>query len=179
MAVRCLAQWQGLFQRDPVYETPSLTPDLVREDGTELKVSIKELFNFQKGHSSEKLLWEVIILYRQWIHNCEEEIRLLDNKYRPAAERHLAACKKSRTGWSKVYVSIKNEEACLAFRFGKSSYVLQQLTGSTVRKASLDSNRLEFTPSYKRPDPNVLPEGKGYWRYPNGFFLNKYCFQPR
>jgi hypothetical protein len=152
----------------PVFETPSITPDVLRPDGTPIDVSMAALAGRDKENDGMADLDAVVTSYQQWIKEKTEQIALLDRKYRDAAERHMQQCcqcaERMRDG---IQFLLTNVRAMRAFRLANEVVLLQQLHSRRESRAlSYDAKakRTFFNEPYSDPDPLSPPPGRGKWR---------------
>lgn len=151
----------------PQYETPSVTPDIVRKDGSELKVPMALLAGLIERQDGFEVLEEVIREYEYWAAERTHEIGTLPAEHRPTAERHIAACtdaaKRMRRGLAYLR---ENPIARKAFRLANYAMVLQRHQSvRDGRSAALPPGalRFSFTPEYE-PVSNFRHKLKGSWR---------------
>lgn len=152
----------------PVCETPSITPDIKRKDGSRLEIPMKTLAGLVAGNDGMNDLSALVGEYESWIERRRIEVGTLAEKYRAAAERHLDECtrcaERMRDGLE--YLE-SNEQARLAFQLANHAVLMQQARSDREpRKVSYDgrAQRLIFSAPY--PEPDLLnPEGeRGKWR---------------
>lgn len=151
----------------PLVETPSITPDIKRADGTPMEVSMADLAGLT-ANSSFEALTEIIELYEKWIDEQNEEIAGLEDTLQSTAQRHLTECSRSvarmRAGLD--YLT-HNAQAQKAFRLANHAILLQQLCSRREpRKISYDSKTfsLHFSEPYQEPDIQNNGSGRGKWR---------------
>jgi len=77
----------------PVFETPSITPDITRHDGTPVEIPMAPLAGLVEGDDGIEALNELIQLYEEWIQEKESEIPLLEPGYHDAANRYMIECR--------------------------------------------------------------------------------------
>lgn len=151
----------------PICETPSITPDIEREDETPLEIPMKTLAGLVAGEDGTAELSALVGEYERWIERRRSEIKRLDAKYRPAAERHLAECARSsarmRDGLDYLQQDAK---ARLAFQLANRAVLMQQARSQREpRYVTYDarSQRLVFSEPHPKPDL-LQTEGRGKWR---------------
>lgn len=174
----CAADWNRVVQDEraswisaeclPSFEVPSTTPEIRREDGTPLQVSMAALAGLVPGDDGYQALSEVIALYSEWIDKKRKEVVVLPQQYRDAAALHLDQCtrclKRMQTG---LQYLLTNETAKRAFQLANHAILLQQLhSRRESRQISFDdkANRLRFSEAYAEPDPRQPTADRGMWR---------------
>ena len=174
----CAADWTMSLERTraasvsaeclPVFETPSITPDVRRPDGTPIDVSMSALAGLDQGNDGMADLDAVVTSYEQWIEQKRTEISLLDAKHRRAAERHLEQCSRcaERMRDGIEFLGL-NPRAMRAFKLANEAVLLQQLhSRRESRPLSYDAKakRTFFAEPYSAPNPLSPPLGRGKWR---------------
>ena len=151
----------------PVYEVPSITPDITKEDGTRLEVSMQELAGLVEGRTGLDSLKEVIDEYSKWIRKQEEILRGLPDELKDVGEKHLSECQLALTRMNEGFQCLvdnsteENRMIAHAFRLANHAMYLQQTRGSrTVRKLQYDSGSQSLVLS--EPFEPMLSRGK--WR---------------
>ena len=159
----------------PEFETPSVTPNLQRPDGTPLEVSMAALAGLVPGDDGFGALLEVIDRYEVWIEERELEIPGLPAEHEGAASHHLQECRgcveRMRRGLE--YLS-RDEKAKKAFMLANHAVLLQQIcTQGETRVATYDSRqqRITFSDTYSDPVALAPPPGRGFWRGFQAAFL--------
>ncbi len=152
----------------PSFETPSITPDIKRKDGSPLEVSMAAIAGIIPGEDGLAALSEVINFYEQWIVEKKKNIQHLDKFYVPAATRHIDECSRCamriRDGF--LYLS-QNQMALKAFQLMNHAMLLQQICSrQNLRSVNYDraAQRLTFSEKYSEPDPSSASGGIGKWR---------------
>lgn len=152
----------------PVFETPSITPDVRRADGTPIDVSMAALAGLDQGDDGLADLDAVVTSYEEWIQQKEDEIALLEGKYREAAERHMERCsrcaERMRDG---IQFLRTTPRAMRAFRLANEAVLLQQMHSRRESRAlcyDAKAKRTFFAEPYSAPDPLSPPPGRGKWR---------------
>ena len=151
----------------PIVETPSITPDIRRADGSPIEVSMADLAGLTNNNGFEALS-EIIELYEKWIDERNQEIPFLGDKYQSAALRHLEDCKRSVGRMKAGLDYLQTDQMALkAFRLANQAILLQQLCSRREpRKINIDPKNfsISFSEDYKEPNiKNSLP-GRGKWR---------------
>ena len=152
----------------PEVETPSITPNVLRKDGTPVEVRMAALAGHIPGDDGFAALSEVVDLYEEWVEERESEIPDLPEQHRTSASRHLEECRRCirRMRLGLDYLK-KNERARRAFMLANHAVLLQQIcTQREVRKASYDGRqqRIAFSEDYRDPSSVIVPSGRGFWR---------------
>jgi hypothetical protein len=174
----CAADWTTNAKRTralsisgeclPVFETPSVTPDIRRPDRTAIDVPMAVLAGLASSNDGFSELEDVVGAYEQWIADRRKEIPLLDVRYRAAAERHLKECDRCARRMHDGIGFLKSDPLAMrAFRLANEAVLLQQLHSRREPRSVLyDSRtrRLAFSEPYIAPDPRVEMPGRGKWR---------------
>lgn len=152
----------------PRFETPSVTPDILRPDGTPLRVRMATLAGLGSGEDDFRELSEVVDLYEGWIAGKREEILALEERYRAAAERHMGECARAAARMRKGLDHLRRDTAALrAFRLANHAILLQQIRSRREPRRmqyNEDAQRIEFSEGYVDPDPLAPDSGRGSWR---------------
>ena len=152
----------------PEFETPSITPDVRRHDGTKVEVPMLALAGLVHGDDGFAALSEVVDLYDGWVGERGLDIQRLPKEHRSAASQHLDECSRCirRMRLGLEYLR-KDEKARRAFMLANHAVLLQQIcTHGEVRKASYDDLklRIHFSEDYRDPSGLEIPSGRGSWR---------------
>lgn len=148
----------------PEYETPSITPDIVLEDGTALTVSMKQLAGTEPGGMAQ--LERVLAEYAGWIERRSAQAAELDGDFRTTAERHMVECaralKRMREGLE--LVRDPGSKIGKAFRLANAAMFKQQLrSGAELRTTQLVDGRIHV--EGEPPDETAAAQqGRGAWR---------------
>ena len=152
----------------PTYETPSITADIKRKDGSPIEVSMAQLAGLVAGNDGFDALSELVDRYEEWIAEKGDELNRLPHEYKEIAEIHLTRCaecaQRMREGLSYL---VKNSNARRAFELANHAILLQQICGQQELreiKYNAESLLFEFSRDYEKPQPGMPPEGKGQWR---------------
>ncbi|WP_340033948.1 helicase-related protein [Paenibacillus sp. FSL H3-0302] len=148
----------------PSYETKSMTPDITRDDGTDIVVSMRDLAGIDPTNNGMNQLEEIVRLYEKWIKKRWEEAKKLDSTLTPAAERNLQECDKCVKRMKQGLEYLKDPIVLSAFRLANEAMLLQQVTGGVIREAELADEAISFSSPYRTPDLTVIPESRGKWR---------------
>ncbi len=151
----------------PVTETPSITPDISREDGTPIEVPMAPLAGLKDGDDGLGTVSEVIDLYERWIGEKRDEIASLDGEYREAAARHMEECARSAERMREGLAYLRSDGRALrAFQLANHAILLQQVRARLKpRDAQYDPKAafVGFPGDY--PNPGSLGSGnRGKWR---------------
>lgn len=173
----CSADWSAAeegrvrsvnAQSLPATETPSITPDIYRADGSAVQVPMTPLAGLKPGDDGFAALEEVVDLYEGWIIDQQGVVASLEIEHRETADRHLEECRRSSRRMREGLNYLRTDVAALrAFRLANHAMLLQQIrVGGEPRFASLDSvaERIRFSEGYPNPDPANPGEGRGSWR---------------
>jgi hypothetical protein len=150
----------------PAFETPSITPEIRRADGSAVEVPMANLAGLVRGNDGNASLSEIVELYRNWIKLREDDLERLDNRYVAAARGHLEQCKRCVSRIREGLDFLREDPlAAKAFRLANESILIQQLRASrTTRGVQLNEARLVFD----RPAPEIDmirgAPGRGNWR---------------
>ena len=152
----------------PEFETPSITPDVRRKDGTSVEVPMAALAGLVPGDDGFAALSEVVDLYERWVGEREQEISGLPELHKTAASLHLEECRRciKRMRLGLEYLR-NNKKARKAFMLSNHAVLLQQIcTQGEVRTASYDARqgRINFSEGYRDPSGLEPPRGRGSWR---------------
>ena len=152
----------------PEFETPSITPNLRRVDGTPLEVSMAALAGLIPEDDGFAALLEVIDLYEGWVEEREQEVLELPEMHESAASRHLEECRRCVERMRRGLEYLRTEErARKAFMLANHAVLLQQIcTQGQTRAASYDGRqqRIAFSDAYSDPSALTPPPGRGFWR---------------
>lgn len=171
----CAADWSEVINDKvktvqtsflPSYETKSMTPDIKRDDGTDIVVSMKDLAGLNPNQGGYERLEEIVRLYEKWV-----ELRWIDaGKFKQdstlysAAEKNLQECDKCVKRMRKGLEYLKKPEVSRAFRLANQAMLLQQLVGGSLRTAEVIDETIRFSSPYLAPDLTALSNNKGNWR---------------
>ncbi|MFG2794598.1 helicase-related protein [Streptomyces sp. NPDC048419] len=148
----------------PEYETPSITPDIVLEDGTALTVSMRQLAGAEPGGMAQ--LERVLTEYAGWIEKRREQAAALEGEFRTTAERHMTECTRAleRMREGLELVRDPDSEIGKAFRLANAAMYKQQLrSGAELRTTQLVDERIHV--EGEPPDEaGTEAKGRGAWR---------------
>lgn len=153
----------------PEYEVPSITSDIIKEDGSKLEVPMAELAGL-RGENGLVYLEELITLYQRWIENQKENIVELSNIYKQAGIENIKNCedavKRMKEGLD--YLKDKDNPIILkAFQLANHAILLQQIQSKVDKRlVRYDSEKemILFDGKYNEPDPLKPGIGRGKWR---------------
>jgi hypothetical protein len=153
----------------PTFETPSITPDITRENGSKLEVPMAPLAGLVPGEDGLAALEEVVNLYEEWISAKKAEIASLEEKYQDAANAHMDECERAAQRMRTGLTYLQNDDtARRAFQLANHAIFLQQISSSRrePRRVQYDSKAKRYTFSEPYQAPNLLQTGteRGKWR---------------
>jgi hypothetical protein len=160
----------------PVYEAPSVTPDVDLEDGGRLEVAMGPLAGLAPDDDGLDSLEQLVTEYRTWISRRRSEIPE-SSRFAEVAARHLDLCAEMADRMSLGLERLRNDAVALrAFRLANQAILDQQLHSvGNERKTTVDkSNRwvIESRP----PVPDWRESKRGRWRaFQIGFLLASLC----
>lgn len=174
----CAAGWTADSQRTqcsevrgeplPVVETPSITSEVNRADGSDVKVPMAPLAGLVGSDDGSRSLGEVIDLYERWIERREAESLLLGERHRRTAIRHLEACREVATRMREGFDLIRTDKHVRqAFVLANRAVLLQQVhSAGTTRNLLYDTRGkvVRLSEPRRTADPLVPPPGRGAWR---------------
>ncbi len=174
----CAADWSDEKQESkaafvsaecfPVCETPSITPDVIRGDGSRLEIPMKTLAGLVADGDGFTELSTLIVEYEAWLIQRGKDVEGLADQYKPAADRHLAECARCVERMRDGLEYLKsNDQALLAFRLANHAVLIQQARSEREpRKITYDgrAQRLAFSEPYPEPNLLELEGGRGKWR---------------
>lgn len=152
----------------PTCETPSITPDIKRADGTRIEVPMAQLAGLIPSDDGFEALTEVVALYETWIEERRLEVATLADRYQPAARRHLDECRRCVARMKNGLEYLRRDSRALrAFQLANHAILLQQMrTRREPRRVHYDAvtRHLAFSEPYADPDPRGVGGGRGRWR---------------
>lgn len=151
----------------PTFETPSITPDIRREDGSPITVSMSELAAMNSADDFGQLE-ELVKCYQKWISDKTQEAEALPGRLKTAALRNLGLCSSCARRMKAGINHLKSDRVALrAFCLANEAILLQQLQSrGPFRRAAYDPKlmALRFSLPYREPDLARIPVGRGMWR---------------
>ncbi len=153
----------------PAIETPSITPDILDENGDELRISMAALAGIVDGVDGHDSLEKLIRSYENWISQKEKELETLETgELRAAGQRHIMDCRYCATRMRNGLNYLKSDKtARRAFQLANRAVLFQQIhSRPEVRRWTFDekNKRSAFLEPYEKPDPLKGNSSKGYWR---------------
>ncbi|MEV0580015.1 helicase-related protein [Streptomyces sp. NPDC050392] len=148
----------------PEYEAPSITPDIVLEDGTALTVSMAQLAGIEPGGITQ--LEKVLTEYARWIEVRKVQAAELEEQFRPTAERHVAECARALERMREGLELVREPHSHVgrAFRLANAAMLKQQLrSGAELRTTQILDGRIHVAGG--PPDEEAAARaGRGNWR---------------
>jgi len=152
----------------PAVDNPSITPQVLRGDGTELRVPMAPLAGLISGHDGMAALTEVIALYREWVSHREQEIAALDERHQAAGVRHMKNCHALAERMQEGLELIRSDSLiATAFRLANHAVLLQQVHSAGGTRNLIYDERLNLVrhaTARRDADPLAPPPGRGMWR---------------
>jgi len=152
----------------PQFETPSITPEILRPDGSPLEVPMATLAGLDKTRDGFAEMSELVKLYEKWIERQDIETASLAAEYRPAAARHILDCQRALDRMKEGLAYLQaDKQALFAFRLANKAVLMQQLRNRREpRKISYSQKEKRIKFSEPPPEANLaaIPVGKGQWR---------------
>ena len=152
----------------PVVETPSVTPEVFRPDGSEVRIPMAPLAGLIEGDDGIGSLSELIDLYESWIADRVGEVPMLAPSHQAAARRHLAECTAAAYRMREGLALIREPGLIReAFVLANRAVLLQQVhSAGTTRELTYDdqARRLVLSEPKRVADPLQPPPGRGAWR---------------
>lgn len=158
----------------PLVETPTITPDIARPDGTLLVASMPALAGLVAGDDGFAPVEEIITRYEGWITARRAEIAKLAPGYRAAGTRHLDQCAAAAGRMRDGLTFLRGDPSALrAFQLANHAVLLQQVLRQTPRETSfVPGSGYAFSEPHALPDALHPPAGRGDWRaFQIGFLL--------
>ena len=152
----------------PVFDTPSITPDVWDDKGNPIRVQMAPLTGLVAGEDGFKSLESVVASYESWIAKKKGEIAELDTLYQETAVSHLENCKRCA---DRMKVGIQflrtNPVAFQAFQLANRAILLQQIHSRLEPRKIIyneKEKRITFSDEFVEPDPLKTNSNRGYWR---------------
>jgi hypothetical protein len=160
--------WSTAF---PEYEIYSITPELKRENGDPISVSMADLAGLDDEARGFDAIDELLERYGAWIEQKRKEASKLPAQYHEAAKKNLDLCKECLVRMQQGLNFLKeNENAWTAFQLANKAILIQQKRFSDDRRdIQIDEStkRLFFKGGKFKSTEAVLSEQmetKGKWR---------------
>ncbi len=152
----------------PVFEAPSITPDVRRRDGSLLEIPMAKLAGLVERDDGINSLIELVEQYEEWVSSKRVELTDMPPEYRAAAEYNIQECSRcvERMKCGVAYLE-SNPTALKAFQLANHAILLQQTRSRhEPRHIRFDtkSDRLVFSEPYEELDLLHPPIGRGKWR---------------
>lgn len=151
----------------PTVQVPGMTPDITREDGSPIKVSMKALGQLTPGDEGFAALEEVVSRYEAWIARQRATIPSLEAALRATATRHMEECERclNRMRQGIDYLR-KDEQIRFAFQLANQAILQQQVCGGLPLRSAQPGKdeRPEFSPPYPDPERVLILSSRGTWR---------------
>lgn len=182
----CAADWRNVAGRRlagavsaeclPTFETPSVTPEISREDGSSIEVSMAALAGLLPGVDGLAAIEEVVQRYESWIGARQIDASELVESYVAAASSHLDQCLAAAQRMRRGLEFLRSTpDALAAFKLANHAILLQQIhSRRDSRTLQYDSaaRKLRHSQQFEKPDPLNPPKGRGTWRpFQIAFFL--------
>ena len=172
----CAADWSKCEKSDaasricavalPSFETPSITPEIRRADGSNVEVAMAPLAGLVQNDDGRKALQEVVDLYAAWIHQKRAEADTLDDRYKDVGARHIDLCHRCldrvRDG---LEFLTSDPMAAAAFRLANEAILIQQLRSTrSARSVEIKDGNVLFDRPPADIDLVAGAPGRGKWR---------------
>ncbi len=152
----------------PVVETPSITPQVFRGDGSEVRVPMAPLAGLIDDDDGLSSLSEVVDLYEGWISDRAKEAASMPVSHQATARSHLNLCRTAARRMREGLALISGGGPILdAFVLANRAVLLQQIhsVGTTRDLVYDDRTKTVRLSEPRRPaDPIAPPPGRGAWR---------------
>ena len=167
----------------PAVELPSMTPDIII-NGSELKLSMRDLANIQNTDSSDPgwaSLETLVYAYEQWINDERKKASGFNDQHRETAERHLNGCNRCLARMkSGLDTLAKNTTTLNAFRLANKAMWFQQTATKDIQQRPLKASKGSAEPVAQTPGSPMNPDEawqdstkstEKYWRAFQAAFL--------
>jgi hypothetical protein len=150
----------------PTFETPWISSDVRKADGSPLVVSMALLAGLRSGQDGFRELGEIIEAYGSWIAERKKEAASIDSAHRAAASNHLGKCDSALERMRLGLKYLRDDPIALeAFRLANKAILLQQVRGSReARSISYDERGRCWKIATPFPEITYEGAGKGTWR---------------
>ena len=150
----------------PTFETPSVTPEIRRADGSNVEVAMAPLAGLVQDDDGRKALQEIVDLYATWIDQKRAEAVRLDDRYKNAAVRHIDLCRRclERVRDGLEFLD-SDPTAADAFRLANEAILMQQLRGTRgARSVEIKDGNVVFDSPPTGINLLAGAPGRGKWR---------------
>lgn len=153
----------------PRYETKSMTPDILDENGDVFSVPMFELTGKTcEIEKSINLLNHVVNSYEKWIKEKESSIANIEESLRETANTHIEKCRECLERMKNGIRLLQDKDVAKAFQLANEAMVLQQVNGNTIRSGYEVDGKVHFgqeisTLTFDNID-GIRNTGKGKWR---------------
>lgn len=172
--------WSVTGESLPVCETPSITPDVKDVNGKPIEVRMAPLAGLVSEDDGFSALSRVVEQYKAWIDGQEREIPGLEERFQPAARRHVAECRRAVLRMEKGLQHLSKEgPAKRAFQLANHAMLLQQVRSTRdprIADYEQRARRFIFRKPYQEHDLLNPGPDKGKWRaFQIAFLLMSVC----
>ena len=150
----------------PSFETPSITPEIHRPDGSRVEVAMAPLAGLVPDDDGRNALQEVVDLYSEWIDQKRIEAESVDDRYKEAAETHIDRCSRclDRVRDGLEFLS-SDPKAAAAFKFANEAILIQQLRSTRgARSVEIKNGSVVFEMPAADIDILAGAPDRGNWR---------------
>ena len=182
----CAADWSSSFGSGtvcevraecfPVYEAPSVTPDVVLQSGERFEVAMGPLAGLSAEDDGLDSLDRLVTEYRAWIDHRRTEVTHF-SRFVDVANSHLDLCGEMADRMQRGLERLRQDAVALrAFRLANYAILEQQLHNvSGDRKATIDKSGRWLIES-RPPVVHWKDSKRGRWRaFQIGFLLASLC----
>lgn len=158
----------------PAVETPSVTPQILLDDGTDLAVRMPALAGLDETDDGFSTCARVVTAYKDWIGQRRLELVGLIGSDRQAAEEHLMACITMADRMTSGLEWLSTDPAARrAFQLANQAVLDQQLRGGTKLRTTTIKRDGSYEVMGTPPEPDWrTTTGRGTWRpFQIGFLL--------
>ncbi|MEZ5343569.1 MAG: helicase-related protein [Acidimicrobiales bacterium] len=181
----CAAEWSEdtgalgsgelVAQCLPSFEAPSISPDVLLEDGTRLEVPMRPLAGLDPNDDGMPALVTVVAEYERWIERQRVKVASLPEELRETASRHLDACDDAAGRMRSGLEYLRDDaHAAQAFQLANRAMLIQQERGELkLRDAHFDAKtkRLTFSPPLVDVTDDQLSPTRSWRAFQIAFFL--------
>ncbi len=152
----------------PTAEVSGTTPDIRRENGDAIQVSMQTLGQLELGNSGFADLEEIIDRYEAWIVGQRARIAGVHPDLQPAAVRHMDNCARCATRMRGGLGYLRSDAlARRAFKLANQAILLQQIRNRLPTRSvgwDLTSKRIRFSEPYTPVGAEKSDSNRGQWR---------------